>query len=194
MPDPRVWNELVEAHRTVELQHPERANLDQLPVHEPVAAILACSDARVPPSVVFGQDAGQVFVVRIAGNTASPAALASLDYAVAVLGVELLVVLGHTGCGAVQAAADGTCGGNLAPIVEPICRLAAAAPTATVDELVVANVLATMEDLAHHGGPVGDAVRSRRLDLRGAVHDLRSGELDLLTPEPFQQPAPMEAQ
>ncbi len=193
MPDPRVWNELVEAHRLVKDQHPERVELDSLPVHEPVAAILACSDARVPPSVLFGQDAGQVFVVRIAGNTASPAALASLDYAVAVLGVELIVVLGHTGCGAVQAAASGTCGGHLAPIVEPICRLARERPEASVDELVHENVAVTLATLARHAGPVGEAVRSRRLDIRGAVHDLRTGELDLL-PLTIQYPAPMEAQ
>lgn len=193
MPDPRVWNELVEAHRLVKDQHPERVEIDGLPVHEPIAAILACSDARVPPSVLFGQDAGQVFVVRIAGNTASPAAIASLDYAVAVLGVELLIVLGHTGCGAVQAAASGTCGGHLAPIVESICRLAAARPEASVDELVRENVAETVAALSRHSGPVGEAVRSRRLDVRGAVHDLYSGELDLL-PLTIPYPAPMEAQ
>ena len=193
MPDPRVWNELVAAHRLVEAQRPERAELDELPVHEPVAAILACSDARVPPSVLFGQDAGQVFVVRIAGNTASPAALASLDYAVAVLGVELIVVLGHTGCGAVQAAASGTCGGHLAPIVESICRLARDRPEASVDELVRENVDVTVGTLARHSGPVGEAVRSRRLDIRGAVHDLRSGELEILSLN-IHHPAPMEAQ
>lgn len=184
MPDPSVWNELVSAHHRVEAEHPELSHLDQPPIHRPVAAILACSDARVPPSVVFGQDAGRVFVVRIAGNTASPAALASLDYAVAELGVELLVVMGHTGCGAVQAAASGTCGGYLTPIVEPICRLADSMPEATLDQLVEANVVATINDLVRHDGPVGDAVRQDHLDIRGAVHNLCSGELDLI-PNPY---------
>lgn len=182
MSDSSVWNELVAAHHRVEAEHPELSHLDEPPVHRPVAAILACSDARVPPSVVFGQEAGRVFVVRIAGNTATPAALASLDYAVAELGVELLVVMGHTGCGAVQAAAIGTCGGYLTPVVEPICRLADSMPDATVDQLVEANVVATVADLRRHDGPVGDAVRRGRLDFRGAIHDLRSGELIAVPP------------
>jgi carbonic anhydrase len=189
MPDTRVWDELIAAHRRVEAEHPELSQLDRPPVHRPVAAILACSDARVPPSVVFDQAAGRVFVVRIAGNTATPAALASLDYAVAELGVELILVMGHTGCGAVQAAAGGTCGGYLAPIVEPICRLADAMPGATVDQLVTANVAATVDELVRHDGPVGDAARSRRLDVRGAVHDLCSGELDLIPNPTTSEPS-----
>lgn len=176
-----AWNELVDAHCRAEHQACETA-----PVHQPRAAILACSDARVPPSIVFNQPAGTLFVVRIAGNTASPAALASLDYAVAQLGVELLVVLGHTGCGAVQAAASGTCGGDLAPIVEPICAIARQMPNADLDEIVHRNVAVTVDALAHHSGPLGLAARSGRLEIRGAVHDLLSGQLLPVDPEPIQ--------
>ena len=82
MPDD-TWAELVAAH-----ERSRPAAVTEVPEHAPKAAILACSDARVPPSVVFDQPAGALFVVRIAGNTASPAALASLDYAVEHLGVD----------------------------------------------------------------------------------------------------------
>lgn len=173
MPDSPVWDQLVEAHERVKAEP-----LDAPEVHEPKAAILACSDARVPPSVIFDQPAGTLFVVRIAGATASAAALASLDYAVAVLGVELIIVLGHTGCGAVAAAAAGTCDGHLAPIVEPICRLARLMPDADVDDIVRYSVVNTVAELNAHPGPVGTAARDGRLDIRGAVHDIVLGNLE----------------
>jgi len=184
----RAWHRLVEAHARAEV--PEAA---AVPAHRPLAAILACSDARVPPSVVFDQPAGSLFVVRIAGNTAGDAALASLDYAVDQLGVDLIVVLGHTACGAVHAAASGECSGDLAPIVEPICRIARTRPDADVDEIVRLNVAGTIEALELHVGPVGVAARSGRLDLRGAVHDLRSGRLETVTIDPTHLPSSMEA-
>jgi carbonic anhydrase len=189
MPDHPTWDQLVAAHNQVADDRTSPAPL----AHEPTAAILACSDARVPPSVVFDQPAGTLFVVRLAGNTASPAARASLDYAVAELGVDLLVVLGHTGCGAVHAALSGTCGGDLAPIVEPICKLAKSMPTASVDEIVRHNVVSTISDLSAHSGPVGVAARAGRLEIRGAVHDLVSSSLETLPPQPIPQPFPLEA-
>jgi carbonic anhydrase len=172
------WNALLAGHQRAE------ATMTALteggvrpPLHAPRAAILACSDARVPPSVVFDQPAGSLFVIRIAGNTTGPAAQASLDYAVAELGVDLIVVLGHTSCGAVTAAASGTCGGHLAPIVEPICRIARHHPEASVDELAALNVASTMADLAAHDGPVAQAVAEGRVEIRGALHDLVTGQL-----------------
>ncbi len=68
------------------------------------AAVLACADSRVPIELVFDQTIGHIFVTRVAGNIITPAIMASLEYAVAVLGVKVLLVLGHTGCGAVKAA------------------------------------------------------------------------------------------
>ncbi len=183
-----AWHRLIEAHARAGAPAPAA-----VPAHRPMAAILACSDARVPPSVVFDQPAGSLFVVRIAGNTAGDAVLASLDYAVDQLGVDLIVVLGHTGCGAVHAAASGACSGDLAPIVEPICRIARARPDADVDEIVRLNVIGTVRALERHAGPVGIAARSGRLDLRGAVHDLRSGRLETATIDPTHLPSSLEA-
>jgi carbonic anhydrase len=75
--------------------------------HEPFAAVLGCSDARVPPELVFGQAANDLFVVRVAGNVPGVECVGSIDYAIAHLHtVRLVVVLGHTSCGAVTAAAD----------------------------------------------------------------------------------------
>lgn len=184
------WHLLVDAHRQA-----QSGPRDRLPDHQPKAAILACSDARVPPSVVFNQPAGNLFVIRIAGNTAVPSAIASLDYAVDKLGVDLIVVMGHTHCGAVQAATAGTCGGHLEPIVAPICQLAAEHSDLGVDEIAALNVANTVSVLMKHDGPVGRAVAEGNLEIRGAIHDLETGQL---LPVPLmtniQQPRlPMEA-
>jgi carbonic anhydrase len=172
------WEALVAGHQRAEATIATlAAGGVRPPRHEPRAAILACSDARVPPSVVFDQPAGNLFVIRIAGNTAGPAAQASIEFAVDELGVDLIVVLGHTACGAVTAAASGTCGGHLAPIVAPICRIARDHPTASIDELAALNVASTMADLAAHDGPIRQAVAEGRVEIRGAMHDLATGRL-----------------
>lgn len=68
----------------------------------PSAVILSCSDSRVPPELVFDQDLGDLFVIRVAGNIVEPSQIASAEYAVGVLGTRLIVVMGHSGCGAIQ--------------------------------------------------------------------------------------------
>jgi len=77
------------------------------PKQKPIAAILGCADSRVPTEILFDQGFGDVFVCRIAGNIASPEEIASLEYAVLELGVKVIMVLGHTSCGAVKAALSG---------------------------------------------------------------------------------------
>jgi carbonic anhydrase len=72
----------------------------------PYATILGCSDSRVPPELIFDADFGELFIVRVAGNVVSPEVMGSLQYAFALLHTSLFVVLGHEGCGAVQAALD----------------------------------------------------------------------------------------
>jgi carbonic anhydrase len=169
-----MWAKLVAAHEQT------RAHLHDggVPEHRPRAAVLSCSDARVPPSVIFDQPPGSLFVVRIAGNTATPAALASLDYAVEHLGVELVVVLGHTSCGAVAAAMAGQCQGAAQPITEPICELVARHPEDDADRISARNVEVTVADLVAHRGATGLAARSGRVQIRGALHDLRTGRLE----------------
>lgn len=170
----RIWADLTARHRAVAA----RTAHDGTPVHAPVAAVLACSDARVPPSVLFDAEPGSLFIVRQAGNTASPSAVASLDYAVEHLGVRLVVVLGHTGCGAVAAALDGAHLPDLAAVVDPITSLLDGCDRCdTIDETVAANVDHTVAALRDDPGGLGAAVRRGEVVLRGAVHDLATGEL-----------------
>ncbi len=181
MPDraDATWAEMVRRHADVAVARAE-AELEpgDLPQHRPTAAILACSDARVPPSLLFGQEPGSLFVVRLAGNSATPGAVASLTFAVDHLGVELVVVLGHTGCGAIEAALAGSAPAVLAPILTPIDEMLAACEScAGRDAAVYANVRHNVDRLRRDRGPLGVATREGRVTIIGAVHDLATGAL-----------------
>lgn len=91
----------------------------------PIAAYLSCSDSRVPPELLFGRGLGELFIIRNAGNTVEPVAMGSIEFAVAILGVPLVVIMGHEGCGAVKAAIsvvekNATFAGSINKVVEPI--------------------------------------------------------------------------
>ncbi len=166
------WDDLTAAHEAVKDQTRTKA-----PEHRPHTAVLTCADARVSPAVIFDQPAGSLFVVRIAGNTPTPAAVASLDYAVDELGVELIVVLGHTDCGAVAAACAGVCGGYLEAVTSSICAGVDRRPCTDPDRLAAANARSTVRTLAAGPSPTGRAVRSGRVAIEGAVYDLATDDI-----------------
>ncbi len=145
----------------------------------PFAAILGCADSRVSPEILFDQGLGHLFVVRVAGNIVDNAVLGSLEYAVAHLGVRLIVVLGHTDCGAVQAAVEGSAHeGAIARVVEailPAVKLARSQPGPPVDNAVRANVVRTVERLRSAEPVLAAAVNQGRLQIRGAIYDLATG-------------------
>lgn len=155
---------------------------------KPFAVVLGCADSRVPVEHIFDQGPGDLFVVRVAGNVAAPAALGSIEYAVSVLGCRLLVVLGHTGCGAVQATLDHLDGvsGELSPALASIVDRVAAAVAPLEAEggegllgrCVEQNVRAAVEELEREmpKGPAGD------VHPRGAVYDLATGKVEFLEP------------
>lgn len=102
----------------------------------PYAAVLSCADSRVIPEVIFDADLGDLFVVRAAGNVAEVGAIASLQYAVCHLGVDTVVVLGHTSCGAIAAALDGETEGEIGYMVKRITTAIAGqrAPTLAAEQ------------------------------------------------------------
>ena len=119
-------NERFAAGRPEAPRRDERRRREQAEGQTPFAVVLACSDSRVPPEIVFDQGIGDLFVIRVAGNTAADdVALGSIEFGVGVLGCPLLLVLGHEGCGAVKAAFDAVAegehpGGHLGALVRPI--------------------------------------------------------------------------
>ena len=147
---------------------------------EPFAAVLSCADSRVPPELLFDQGFGDVFTVRVAGNVAGTEEVASLEYSVAVLGSMVLMVLGHTSCGAVSAAmTGGPVPGRISALYSHITPAIADAGD-DVHAAVIANVRAQAHVISTSSPVVRDAVSNGRLSVVGAVYDLRTGAVDLL--------------
>jgi carbonic anhydrase len=152
---------------------------------QPVAALLGCSDSRVAAEVLFDQGLGDLFVIRNAGQVASASAIASIEYAVAVLGVPLVVVLAHDRCGAVQAAIDAASpdapllppliAAHIARIGPAVAAAAAAGSPATVGE---AHLEATVASLLARSELLAAAVADGSVDVVGANYRLAEGRVE----------------
>ena len=160
----------------------------------PFAVILGCSDARVPAEIVFDQGLGDLFVIRVAGNIVAPSQIASVEFAVTRFGTRLVVVLGHSRCGAILAtledlAAPGSSGSShLWSIVDRV-RPSVEALLATelrndVDRLVRqavrANVAASVNQLRHGSGILEHLVLQEGLQVVGAEYSLETGMVEFL--------------
>jgi len=129
---------------------------------EPFAGVLSCADSRVPVELVFDQTIGHIFVTRVAGNCVTPEIIASLEYGVAVLGVKVLVVLGHSSCGAVKAAmkAD-TVPGQISALY-PHIRQAVEQSGGDFDKAIQANTKIQAELLRTSSTVIRDGQTQRR--------------------------------
>jgi carbonic anhydrase len=158
---------------------------------KPFAAIIACADSRVSPPVIFDLGEGNIFVSRVAGNSVDVGTLGSTEYAVAELGVLLVVVLGHSDCGAVKAAikvAGGTAsfprnkfgaiGAVIAPVVGPVKALPP--KQRTLQRSIAANAKAQARRIAATGPIIKPGVAAGRVRVVGAVYDIRSGRVSLV--------------
>ena len=150
----------------------------------PNVIILSCSDSRVSPEVIFDQSLGDLFVVRTAGNIADPVALGSIEYAVDHIHSPLLVVLGHTKCGAVTAACSGEKmpSPNLDAIVTKISPAVTQAksyakPNDLIEAAIKDNVHQSAKDVQANSEIVRDAVKSGKLKVVEAEYQLDTGEV-----------------
>lgn len=146
---------------------------------EPFAAVLACADSRVPVELLFDQSIGQIFVTRVAGNIVTPELTASLEYAVAVLGVRTVLVLGHTHCGAVKAAmkAD-TVPGQISTLYQHL-RPAVQSSNGNVEKAVEANARLQADLLRTSSTVIRDATAKGTITIGAAVYDLTRGTVAL---------------
>jgi len=158
-------------------------------VQYPVAAILGCADSRVAPEFIFDQDPGQLFVCRVAGNYMNVDILASLEYGVTVLGAPLVMVLGHSNCGAVKAVIQyekdrKALPGHLQMLVDAVSPGVAEAirqgPTDLLDHAIEANVRYNAERLRRAHPVIAKAVEEKRVEVVGAVYQLATGQVRLL--------------
>ena len=152
----------------------------------PIATILGCSDARVPPEIVFDQKFGNLFVIRVAGNVTGISEVASAEYGVHYLKTPLVVVLGHSACGAVQAAVEKTpLDGKLPKLVELISPAVDAAKKAhpglagaeLMEAAVEENVRHQISELTTKSDLLKNAIASKKLTVIGAVRDIKSGKV-----------------
>jgi len=155
----------------------------------PIAAILSCADSRVAPELAFDQGPGDLFVMRVAGNVMSPDLLASLEYAVHFLGVPLVMVLGHTNCGAVDAAikvlkTQAVLPGHLPGLVasiKPAVIVAEKSQTGDLlDNAIAANVRLQVAQLKISPPVVDKLYAAKKIGIVGAVYDLRTGRVALV--------------
>lgn len=156
----------------------------------PIACVLSCADSRVTPELVFDQGLGDLFTVRSAGEVLDDAVVGSIEYAVEHIAVPLVVVLGHAGCGAVQATVDVVRGGPvpdgsiaaLVQAIEPAVRgvTAGADDAAYLADCVKAQALRAAAALADASPIVHEAVAAGRTTVVAGVYDLESGRVSQL--------------
>jgi len=151
---------------------------------EPFIAILTCSDSRVVPEKIFNLSLGDAFVVRVAGNSASePSVLGSLECAVEHLHVRVLLVLGHTGCGAVRAAMDRRGPENLAKVIRDIDRArdkVGVGRSNDLDAIAESNVRLQIRLIVDNSMTIMDAVNKGQLSVVGAMYNMATGAVRFL--------------
>ena len=160
---------------TVEKQHP-------------FASVLSCSDSRTTVELIFDQNLGDIFSVRLAGNIASIKAIGSLEFSCKYLGSKLVVVMGHTNCGAIKAACDHYKGGNIGEIIELIDPAVLLEKTildhrdstndAFVERVCFHNVEVQMERILKRSPLLTEMIEKKEIGLVGAVYNLASGEVE----------------
>ena len=161
---------------------------------EPFAIILGCSDSRVPAELVFDQSFGDLFVIRVAGNIVAPSQVGSVEFAALRFGTQLVVVLGHSGCGAIVATLEDMTGQAPCPTrnvfsivdrVRPSVELALAGrhdgdPEELVRDAVRANVRASVVQLRQGSALLEELSRTGGLKVVGAEYSLETGEATFL--------------
>lgn len=165
---------------------------------EPFAIILGCSDSRVPAEIVFDQGVGDLFVIRVAGNIVAPSQVASVEFAAEQFGTRLVVVLGHSQCGAILATLDDlerrsgersrnmdSIIGRIRPSIEGLLGTKLASDhDALVREAVRANIRASADHLRHGSRVLEQFVDDNGLMVVGAEYSLETGRVDIFHPSP----------
>ena len=176
-----------EHHATKHYQHPHQTAARQRELtttQHPHATILSCADSRVAPEIVFDQGLGDLFDVRVAGNIAGDAEIASIEYAADHLGVPVLVVLGHQRCGAVTAATEpGEAPGHLPVLIaaiRPAVEQARGMPGDAIDNAVRINVENVVRQLTGSQPVLAGLTAAGRLQVVGAVYSLDTGKIEWL--------------
>jgi carbonic anhydrase len=179
-----AFNELLQGNKRFANQKTQGANRGIFRLREvakgqkPFAAILGCADSRVPAEIIFDQGLGDLFVVRVAGNIATPEEIGSLEYGTLVLGAKVLLVLGHERCGAVKAAIDNKpVPGKIGAILNHIQPAVASTSPQSLDRLRDATISNVKNQIAilKNSPVIADLIKSKKLKIVGGFYDLDTG-------------------
>lgn len=168
-------------------QHPDQSPARMKEVAQaqhPFATVLSCADSRVAPEILFDEGIGDLFDVRVAGNIVIPEVLGSIEYAAAILGAPVLMVLGHERCGAVTAAVKGEPlpghMGSFVKAIEPAISRTKGKSGDSVDNAVIANVQYQIEQLKQRSDILSERSQDGTLKIVGGRYDLDTGMVTLI--------------
>src|SRR5271165_2789163 len=147
---------------------------------EPFAAVLSCADSRVPVELIFDQSIGHVFVTRVAGNIATSAIIASLEYGVAVLGTKAIMVLGHANCGAVKASIEAKAVPGQISALYPHIQPAVDQAGSNLETATKLNAKMQAALLRQSSPVVAAAIKQQQLKVIAGYYELASGTVTLL--------------
>jgi carbonic anhydrase len=139
----------------------------------PIASIIRCSDSRVAPEIVFDQPLGKLFVCSVAGNVPTSEIIDSLEYAMRRLGTSLIVVMGHSLCGAVGAALHNE-------VVDGVFAQIVLSPIPDIDEAIAHNAEQGINTILDSSNMIEDAVQNGHVQIVAGVQDIRTGEFELV--------------
>lgn len=167
--------------------HESRKRMEEISAGQhPIAAIVCCSDSRVPPEIIFDQGLGDLFVIRTAGNLMGGLEIGSIEYAVEHLGVKQVLVMGHKECGALKAFTEGqNVPGHIRDIVDSIkmekeIRAISPGDKHLLDDCIRANILHGIHQLQSQSSIIAEKIRSKELQVIGALYDLEKGVVQLV--------------
>ncbi len=164
-------------------QHKERRQ-ELTEGQKPFAVIVGCSDSRTPPEIIFDQGLGDLFVIRVAGNIVDDVALGSIEYAVDHLGTRLIVVLGHSKCGAVTATVQGGAFhghiGNIVLAIKPAISEAKDLPGDLTDNTIKANARLVAGQIQSSQPILSELARLDKIAVVSAYYDIENGEVHIL--------------
>ena len=157
----------------------------------PFASVLGCSDSRTSAELIFDQNLGDIFSVRLAGNIASRKAIGSIEFSTKYLGSKIIIIMGHTNCGAIKAACDNYHGGNIGEIIRLIEPAVNSEKTILskkdrnsknenfVEKVCFNNVQVQIERILRYSSIIKSQIKEKKVGLVGAVYNLASGKVEL---------------
>lgn len=159
----------------------------------PKAIVLCCSDSRAPVEMIFDQDIGDLFVIRVAGNIIAPSLIGSVEFAVSAFGTNLILVMGHTQCGAIRATLDHIENSHaissenihdivsrIKPHIFPITQMPEISYEEKLTRSIEANVFASVDQLSHSSRLIEGLLSQGKIKIRGAVLNLSTGHVTFL--------------